>query len=483
MLLAAYTMRDGIVRAKRVGANMIAMAERAEKNKSEIDVEEMAIQYRSFYAAILDIINGGEELRSCLDDYLYAQSNYNHISSYMKNEAMPLLEEGPNVENIARILEDCKRDLAVAESDLPRLREGYQHLNREYNRGYIQDATSFVENYLYEIAMRSITVKGTEPVQVLELLQGAEEDTERILRTRHAQIPNAKYYAFGLPEEDKYRVQDLYERLALGQMKGSTISNGVFDAMILNIKTELSKPENNAMFIKKEKLLVRDASKYLRPGGLLIMSLPYFRLHRDLSVFIAKNYKNVQVRKANGDKFQMRGHVLILAERKNDVESGSVDESTVEYLRGFWDPDKIPNILDHPYDPFTLEGKNLEIKFFRGSTLDMEELAGIVKTSSATAEFWEKQTQKAFSDQSRNPLLPFNVGQLGLVLTSGSLDGIIDEGYGNYHVVKGRVVKTTDTQREAIAHTGGDRVQVTSTISNRVEINVMLPDGTHKILA
>jgi hypothetical protein len=93
--------------------------------------------------------------------------------------------------------------------------------------------------------------------------------------------------------------------------------------------------------------------------------------------------------------------------------------------------------------------------------------------------FWNDQKIQTAEENAKNPLLPFNTGQLGLVLTSGCLDGIIDEGNGYSHIVKGRVVKKTEKENDNI----GEDIELTETTSNRVEINVIMPDGTHKILA
>ena len=51
-------------------------------------------------------------------------------------------------------------------------------------------------------------------------------------------------------------------------------------------------------------------------------------------------------------------------------------------------------------------------------------------------------------EEVRHPLLPFSPGQLGLVLVSGKIDGIVDEGNGAYHVIKGSTrPKTTTTEK------------------------------------
>lgn len=68
---------------------------------------------------------------------------------------------------------------------------------------------------------------------------------------------------------------------------------------------------------------------------------------------------------------------------------------------------------------------------------------------------------------------------IGLVLTSGCLDGIIEEDDGHRHLIRGRVSKQKTTESEYSAH----QSEITTITSNKVEINVLLPNGEYKILA
>jgi hypothetical protein len=121
----------------------------------------------------------------------------------------------------------------------------------------------------------------------------------------------------------------------------------------------------------------------------------------------------------------------------------------------------------------------LEIELFRGSVLDTDDMQRIVETSGCVESFWQNQRVEKLSESVKQPLLPFNIGQIGLVLTSGCLDGVIDEGNGNCHVIKGRVSKKSTVERNSV----DGNIEVIETVSNRVEINVILPNGEHKVLA
>ena len=67
------------------------------------------------------------------------------------------------------------------------------------------------------------------------------------------------------------------------------------------------------------------------------------------------------------------------------------------------------------------------------------------------------------------------------MLTSGCLDGEIEELDGQYHVIKGMVKKDTIIE-EVPTEKRGDK-ETRTTYVNKVQINVITPDGTIKTLA
>ena len=71
--------------------------------------------------------------------------------------------------------------------------------------------------------------------------------------------------------------------------------------------------------------------------------------------------------------------------------------------------------------------------------------------------------------------MPFNLGQIGLILTSGELDGIVEEIPGVNHVIKGMTVKTVSS--EEIRDSQTNTVTCKNTISNMVQLNAFTADG------
>lgn len=78
-------------------------------------------------------------------------------------------------------------------------------------------------------------------------------------------------------------------------------------------------------------------------------------------------------------------------------------------------------------------------------------------------------------ENAAHPLIPFSPGQLGLVLVSGYVDGIVDEGDGNYHVIKGFCYK--DPVDNDTVDEDGTTIR-NLTYFNRTAVRAFLGDGT-----
>lgn len=287
---------------------------------------------------------------------------------------------------------------------------------------------------------------------------------------------NEKALTYGT-EEEQYKLKVAKHentKIVKGGLAGSRISNGSFDVDIImpNLYFDMNSNMKLTSVVKKERTYIQDNLRYVRNGGIVIITLPYFRMHSDVCLMLSKQLENVDyyVYKENDI------HIVNIIGQKNPNKDGR--QEVYDKLRGLYD------ISDTNKDTFSLEEKLklpnsfIPIDLFKGSQIDEDEIFFISENSGAYDEFIKSQEVEKLSETQKRPLLPFNIGQIGLVLTSGSLDGIIDEGDGNYHLVKGRVSKKVDRDRVV----SDNKVEETEIISNRVEINIMLPDGEFKTL-
>ena len=267
-------------------------------------------------------------------------------------------------------------------------------------------------------------------------------------------------------------------KVVRGELKGSRIANDAFDYMIAKCSIAFTLADNMRInsVAKQEKDYLMNVNKYLRPGGVILIAIPYYRMYKDMAEMIAKNYHGVKVYKSTGAYWQEKKYIYIYAQ-KNTVKG--FDNEAYEALRKAYNPELLEEFNEDIKLNYVLPVKPKAIETFRGSVLDMEELHYLVDNSGALDEMIANQHVEKIGESSTRPLLPFNIGQIGLVLTSGCLDGIIDEGDGHYHLVKGQVSKKSDVESSV----SDGIIDETEIISNRVEINILLPNGEFKTLA
>lgn len=289
---------------------------------------------------------------------------------------------------------------------------------------------------------------------------------------------NILCYGLEYEEARAERAKKYAERIIRGNLKGCRISNNAFDIIISCPKlfADLKNNMSMSMLYKNERKEFNQMFSYLRSGGIMIFVLPYFRIHKDICKIISSQFEKVQIIKGYDDYEKENGLVYIIGQKK-DKKDFNLD--IYNKLRRCCNYDSIKELNEIETIKYTLPADNRQIDIFKGSMIDEVELLNIAQKSGCIDNFFEKQKVNKIGDTEIKPLLPFNIGQIGLVLTSGCLDGIIQEDEENCHLVKGRVVKTSDKQREII----NGEVHEKIINNNKVEINVLLPDGSYKTLA
>ena len=165
--------------------------------------------------------------------------------------------------------------------------------------------------------------------------------------------------------------------------------------------------------------------------------MPVFRLTKNICSFMSKYLRDVEIYMLPNTK-----KICVITARKNNDEP-EVEEEIFNKLRYY----QIQH-AEFEYKKwvgnereFVIDWEKPDIKYFRGSLISDEDIADMYNASDAVTNFWKNQKQELLSDYHKRPLLPFNIGHLGLVLTSGCLDGIVQENETHSHLVKGRIIK------------------------------------------
>lgn len=325
----------------------------------------------------------------------------------------------------------------------------------DYHANYT-DAYDLPDNHMTDLYN---AIKNTNPLNIFSIYCNSGINAMNFRRAKDKTYGNTLNYAA--------TAKSRLDRVIKGSLKGSFISNNFFDVVLLTpTVTYETKIDNfGKMQMAAEGVEIRNCLKYVRQGGLYVVTIPVTRIDGSLASWLAKVLSDDTVVVKIPDDQLHRVTIMGKKEVTNKTKPELLNRLTnIDF-------DRLPVASDLA-PTFDIPLEVLELEYFRGSQLDVEDLLEAA-VDAGIDNFLFNQTQPlVVKDQS--PLLPFNIGQVGLVLTSGCLDGIVEEMDGVYHVIKGMTTKlstvTTDDSEE-------NQLKSTETISNRVKINVFTADG------
>ena len=311
----------------------------------------------------------------------------------------------------------------------------------------------------------------------LNLLDVNTEVGENILRIKE-ENDNNRIYAISHLEGTQGKLstenRKKFERFLVGGLHKVVVTNDAFDIVYCCPSVEIDTDiyEKNVVF--SERRMLDKAYIYLRKNGILVYTLPLSRLTKHVSLYLSRGLSDIQILK---NEFTDKYGIITIVGIKPSAKERIFDEKMYARLRNlYWTEDYDNEIMVR-----TLPSDIRRIEKFRGTVMDDVELQEAFIESNAMKTFWKEQEVEKLSETKKKPLLPFTIGQLGLVLTSGCLDGVVQEEDGCAHCVKGRVVKVTESKRDF--NEDGQTVDIVETTRNRVEISMFLPDGSYRCLA
>ena len=138
---------------------------------------------------------------------------------------------------------------------------------------------------------------------------------------------------------------------------------------------------------------------YLRRGGILVYTIPMSRLSKQISLYLARGLKDVQI--FSNELTEKTGAVTIVG-YKPSAKERVLDAKTYVRLRNlYWTKDFDSCIMDR-----TVPSDIRRIEKFRGSKMDDAELQEAFLDSNAMKTFWKDQVVEKLSETKKKPLLP-----------------------------------------------------------------------------
>lgn len=281
---------------------------------------------------------------------------------------------------------------------------------------------------------------------------------------------NCKTYGVEL---DRHRAEESLARLdrvGFGSYFRSRISNETFHLMLLN-PPYLSVMTEGGANTRNEKRFLVDSLSHLLYGGLLIYIIPYYRLTPDICRILCDNFEDLTVWKFTGSEFRRFKQAAVLGIRRKRQDGSDLVTGLASLA---FQPDRLPELMELPENRYTLPDIEKKVELFKGAEFNVAELAEQMKKSTSFSRMFEKNKLDCGE---KRPLLPLNLGQVGLIGGSGLINGLVE--CDTPHIIKGRIIKETSVSREENLNSQGDLTSTTvlETRSNKMIFNLLTPQG------
>ncbi len=256
------------------------------------------------------------------------------------------------------------------------------------------------------------------------------------------------------------------DRVGFGSYFHSSIRHDSFHGIFLN-PPYLNVIGTNGIKARSEKRFLVESIHHLMPKGVLMYIIPYYRLTFDICRVICDNFEKVSVYRFLDNEFSKYKQILVMGIKKSKDDGSEQAEILSQYAML---PERIPSIDTLQPESYELPGVEKNVDLFKGAKFNLGELQRQLAKSKSINILFEKSR---IDSMEKRPLLPLNIGQVGLIGGSGLINGYVD--CENPHVIKGRVIK------EVVTRENGEMGTVTETRINRMLFNVLTTDGLKRL--
>ena len=212
----------------------------------------------------------------------------------------------------------------------------------------------------------------------------------------------------------------------------TSIANGAFGLLFLNPPYDADAGDDR----RTEQSFLRQTTRYLAVGGLLVFVVPLQRL-RESERYLASHYARLRVWAFPEPEREAFGQVVVTGTRKADVQ---YDQYAAVQVRQALEGD-LEELRQHRYPvynaPATADGEVL----FATRTVDPVAAAeesrrsGLWVSTTVTDALWPSE------DARTRPLMPLRRGHLAMLVAAGFLDNLQLEADGVRILVKGQTHK------------------------------------------
>ena len=240
---------------------------------------------------------------------------------------------------------------------------------------------------------------------------------------------------------------------------------------------EIGEGKNQRM----EKLFVEHVGRWVRPGGLLVLVIPFDRVY-DCRGILTPQFRDKAVYRLTEPESVAYKQVVLLGVRRTRQERERLNDQAVQQgnwklkdlTRRYEEIPALPDTVDRVYSVPPSPPAQLE---YRGIPLDMIE--DLVEVSPAWRQA-QRITHAPKTEFSGRPLTPLHKGHVGLLCTSGLLNGVFGDG-PDRHVAYWESVKVVDRTEEEGENGNGTVIREKERFSQR--LTLLYADGRIALLS
>jgi len=214
-------------------------------------------------------------------------------------------------------------------------------------------------------------------------------------------------------------------------------------------------------------------NSHINNSGIEVIIMPKINFNAEVINFLTAYLKNISI--YSSSVLDYKNIIALVGQKKTKREENVIE--AMQVLDSIIHSQNQKNNFQYYFS--NQECDNI---IFRTTFLDPSDIVTTLKTKSSEIKKFESNIMKKLyvknDSETRHPLLPFSPGQLGLVLVSGNIDGIVDEKNGNYHVIKGSCYKTLSVN----SRTENNHLIDTAIRGNGTSVQMVKADGEFVIL-
>lgn len=199
---------------------------------------------------------------------------------------------------------------------------------------------------------------------------------------------------------------------------------------------------------RMERLFLEHVGRWVRPGGVLVMVVPYDRVY-ECRTILTPQFRDKAIYRLTEPEAIVYKQVVVFGVRRTRQERERLNDHSVqqanwklnELTRRY---EEIPPLPDLPDQLYTVPSSPRARLEYRGLPLDLVE--DLLNASPAWRQA-QRITHAPKTEFAGRPLTPLHKGHVGLLCTSGLLNGVFGEGR-DLHVAYWESVKVVDKTEE-----------------------------------